>query len=635
MRRLLYFSVFSFIIFFSCKFDQSKSSTKEFEFSADICRDVQQAVDKRWTSGMGVSKAAYHSKLVNQETSIIVYELPRYRRRMEEVKSNTGPANGPNTNEKLQQSGSAISPSSQSGSPSSKPSASNSTPSKPSSLSLAGGSGQGNVSVASEVCPGCDKTTIARKLAILEKNQSEIHKCAYRDASDSANSTSAIDPDQGLSVQEKAERAAAVKDTKNLIFAATQPKELCEWFGRWSTGSGASRNRCNREGVEVFCKSFVDMSGNIAVDAINGKISGDRITSQAVKPIPGYIKDLMIACSQQWAYEKLKEAYRDGTYRDLTKALKDQAKDAIVSDQLGSVSQKKKMEDLKKNIALAVCKAGAGLVASQIDATPQINFDQPCAAIFSGSKSRAKACLNTTASGCRIAAGDIDVRNFLPAGITDDRPLATLSAEAVNTIAGMGCKSLQANVACGAISEAASQIRSAITTGNNDWASCVGTDQVGACSGTVMAELWLGVKISDSEKPVRQPYEVDVVGAGRKEMITDACVCEQSCFEDEWGSDAPISSGSYADRLIRGGDAGIRDCERQNGRWNWLDPNTGYQKSKNDKHLYWRTSNCRIRQLRNIVTSGGFQIKAEILEGPKWADARTFNVTVDGICQNR
>lgn len=618
----------------SCKQDSSRSSSKEFEFSLDICRDLQRAVDNRWNSSLGMSRAAYHSKLVSQETSIINYELPRYRRRLSEINSGIGPANGPTGKE------SSLPPKSNPPArpPSSQidPSGGLSSPIPNGILALSNSTSSKPTTAASEVCPGCDQNTIARRLQVLEKNSSLIASCVYRDSANPTESSSADDPEKGLSEQEKEERAVAVKKMKDLIYSATQPKQLCDWFARWSSGSGASRDRCRREIVEGFCNTVVDAGGNIAVDTINGTSSSSGVGSHILKPIPGAIRDAIIGCSQQWAYGKFKDALRDGTLSSMSKAVKDQAIDAIKSDKLGPVSQQEKMAELKKNIALAVCKAGASLVASQIDESPQINYDHPCKAIFQGSKSRAKACLNTTASGCRIAAGDIDVRNFLPQGVTDNRPLATLTAEAVNTISSMGCKSAGkvGSAACATISEAASQIRSAILTGNNDWAHCVGTDQAGACSGTVVTELWLGVKVSDFKEPIRPPY---IIPEDPSSKVEDLCVCEHSCFEDDWGSDSRIARGQYA-TIIHANDAGVRDCRNYEGRWNWMNASTGYLKSNNGYYMYWKTSQCQIRQIKNRTTidsdASDYKMTGDVKSGAQWV-RQSFNGQVEIICPQR
>lgn len=624
--------ILNLVLMSSCKKNESGSSTKEFEFSSDICRDLQLAVDKRWSSSLGMSKAAYHSRLVLQETSIINYELPRYRRRSSEIKSDLGPANGPSGQEKplppKANSPTRLPP------PQNDPIDGISSPIPSGILALSASSGSKLSTAATEVCPGCDQATIARRLQVLEKNSSIIETCSYRDSTNPSQSSSVVDPEKGLSAQEKADRAVAVKKMQELIYAATQPKQLCDWFARWSSGSGVSRDRCRREMVEGFCNTVVDAGGSVGVDIMNGASSGSRVTSQILKPIPSAVKDVMIGCSQQWAYDKFKAALRDGTFSSLTTAVKDQATNAIKSDKLGPVSQQEKIAELKKNIALAVCKAGAGLIASQIDESPQVNYDNPCKAIFQGGKSRAKACLNTTASGCRIAAGDIDVRNFLPKGVIDDsKPLASLTAEAVNTISTMGCKATGkiGSAACATISEAASQIRSAILSGNNDWAHCVGTDQVGACSGTVVTEMWLGVKVSDFKEPIRTPYKIPEEPSAN---IEDLCVCEHACFEDDWGSDSRVASGQFA-TFIHANDAGVRDCKRYEGRWNWINPNTGYRKSKNGYYLFWKTSNCQIKQMKNriVLNSEGseYQMTGEIKSSGQWMK-QSFNGQVETIC---
>jgi len=629
IRRLILATIMTLnAVSSGCKFNNSKSSTKEFEFSSDICRDLQQAVDRRWTSSLGMSKAAYHATLIDREAAIINYELPRYRKRMEEVKNGTGPANGPNGKT------GTLPPK-----PSSTPDITiNTVPSNkyPSSndfdsysndpyggLALTETSFYQSETSASGVCPGCDQRMIENKLASLERNRLSVRSCVYRDTATPSNSSSANDPNQGLSPAEQTRREETVDKLKDLIYASNAPKQVCSWFSTWATGISSSQtgSRCRRDVVQGFCRTVFDAGGDIAVDGINGNTSYGGIGSDIAKPIPSAVKDAIFGCARQLAFNQAEEALRTGTFGGLTKSIAD----------LGARLERER--NLKRDIALEICKAGAGLLAAQIDAAPQIDYNHPCQAIFKGSKSRAKACLNSTASGCRIAAGDVDLKNFFPQGIPDDKPLVNLTAEAANTITKLGCLSAGSvsKVACGTISEAASQIRSAITTGNNDWAHCVGTDQAGACAGTKMAELWLGINVADLSKPNRLPYDIDIPGSGQIQL-RDACVCDHACYEDDWGTDSLLQSGTYAGIAIKTGDAGIRDCQNQEGAWNWISPNTGYKKSQNGYYMYWKTSNCRIRQLKGMTSVGNHQVRASVLTGSSFSAPKTLNLIADVVC---
>ena len=94
-------------------------------------------------------------------------------------------------------------------------------------------------------------------------------------------------------------------------------------------------------------------------------------------------------------------------------------------------------------------------------------------------------------------------------------------------------------------------------TGNNDWAHCVGTDQAGACAGTVLAEKWLGVKVADIKEPVRTAVpSTEKPGYVEK----DVCWCLYSCYQDDWGSNTELHRSNFY-TVISNGAAGNRECK--------------------------------------------------------------------------
>lgn len=602
----------------SCKFDETNTKVKEFEFSTNICQDIQNATDKRWIALSGQSKEAFHAALISQEKQIIAYELPRYQQRLSDIQSNSGPANGPTAQVQpltnIPAKTAADDPKNAVPATSMQDTAVPALGQQPIDSSLGfdlqnNGTYDTNA-LAKEVCPGCTLEQVEGKIRVLQQNQINLASCVI--PTDTQAAASEQDATAGLSPEQKAARAKDIEQIKNLISGASNVRGLCAWWATVASGTGASRDRCQRETIRGFCVAAVQATGNVTADVINDR-SDERIVDDIVKTIPSAIKTAITGCVQQLAYDTVKDALRNaGTSQFLPEATKQLAKDAIKSDALSDAAKEKKSADLKKQIALLLCSAGASIIANHIDAEPQVNYDNPCASIFAASKSRAKACLKTTASACKITAGDIKLENFLPENAISEQPIAVLATEAANLIASAGCKTAgkAGTVLCASISEAAGQIRKALTSGNNDWAHCLGTDQAGACTGTVVTEMMLGVKVADFKEPVRVP-QASAAAPGYKE--TEVCWCDYSCYQDDWGTDTELTRSNYYTVISRG-DAGARECAKKDGRWNW----TG-EKSKAGYHLYWIKQQCGIYPARSnstegFASAGGFELKV----GNKW-----------------
>jgi hypothetical protein len=616
------FGFICMVLLMSCK-PAPESELREFEFSNNICQDITNAVNTRWNEATGVTKAQYHANLITAETEIIDYELPRYRARLKDMESGTGPANGPG--------GSDIPLDGATQKTTSEPVQAQQPSFDTTNQGIQGSQGdqggfnlqQGvgsSVDLAKAVCPGCSIDVVRQKLATLEGNKLKITSCQgpqvaaasttglpssglpadQSDQTDLGVGAAAAPSTEGVAAtpEEEKKRQADIAAIKNIIVGATQPKELCKWWGTVAGGSGASRDRCKRDSIAAFCGAALKAAINGTTSAATGG-SLEKVETEVLNTIPGAIKTAMVGCIQQMAYDTVKDALRNaGTRQFLPDATKKLARDAIDSDGLSSKAKADKINSLKKDIALALCKAGGKLVANQITDEPQINYDNPCAAILQRTKSRAKACALTASSACKIAAGDIDVKNFLPEGAIDDKPLAELSAEVGNTVASIACEagSKASKFACAAISESAAQIRKAITTGNNDWAHCVGTDQMGACGGTVYAEYMLGIKADDMKQPIRTAKPVP---SKPEYSQRDICWCWYSCYQDDWGSNTELHKSNYY-TVISAGGAGERECTKQDGRWNW----TG-NKSKAGYSMYWKKRSCEIVKARFKTSATG------------------------------
>jgi hypothetical protein len=597
----------------SCKFDDDSSRVKEFEFSTNICQDIQSATDARWTAASGKSKEEFHRALISQERQIIAYELPRYQQRLSDIQSNSGPANGPTAqvqplaNTPSKNTADSASGASTSSAPSPAPDANTpSTTDQNNGFELQESRAYSTDALAKEVCPGCTLEQVEAKIRVLQQNHTSLSSCAISGV-DPQSTAAESEATKGLTAEQIADRESSIEEIKNLVLGATNANGLCEWWATVASGTGASRDRCQRETINGFCQAALSAAGNTAANVASDK-SVEQIEADALKTIPGAIKTAITGCVQQLAYDTVKQALKNAGTRqflpDLTKKL---ATEAIKSDNLSAAAKAEKAAELKKQIALLVCSAGTKLIANQIDAQPQVNYNNPCAAIFATSKSRAKACLNTTSSICKIGAGDISLDNFLPEGSLDDKPVATLATEAANQIAQGGCKTAGSagSALCATISESANQIRQAITSGNNDWAHCLGTDQVGACTGTVVTEYMLGIKVADLKEPVREP-KPSVEAPEYQE--TEVCWCDYSCYQDDWGTDTELTRSNYYTVISRG-DAGKRECDNKDGRWNW----TG-QKSKAGYHLYWMKHQCGVYSARSkakngFASEGGFELK--------------------------
>ena len=188
------------------------------------------------------------------------------------------------------------------------------------------------------------------------------------------------------------------------------------------------------------------------------------------------------------------------------------------SEGLGSV---------KAAVLSAACEVGLEIAGDLISTDLSVDYNNPCNISFN--KARVASCLRTGASLCTtlLNAGYVDVSTFLPE--TNDNltlnvlyDMGTLGTTFVCQAAGKDVAML-----CSLIGASAAQIKTAIMTGTNDWAHCLGYDQKGACVGTKWAEhfshMSLGYAQSSIQKPKKNPQ-------GRFEG--NMCMCHRSCYED-------------------------------------------------------------------------------------------------------
>ena len=102
-------------------------------------------------------------------------------------------------------------------------------------LQLQGGN---STALAQEVCPGCTVEVIKQKLQALQNNRQQINTCQA--PADTAvvpgpgTEAGAVDPTTGevAAPADEAKRQEDIKQIKNRVMGATQPKQLCSWKER-------------------------------------------------------------------------------------------------------------------------------------------------------------------------------------------------------------------------------------------------------------------------------------------------------------------------------------------------------------------------------------------------------------------
>ena len=220
---------------------------------------------------------------------------------------------------------------------------------------------------------------------------------------------------------------------------------------------------------------------------------------------------------------------------------------------------------VKSAFLSAVCEVGLGIIGDSISMDREVNYDTPCKAMRNIDKSKIASCTRTAATMCPIFlnSGYVDVSSFLPD--TNGNVWLNILYDFGTLGTTFTCQAAGKEVAvlCSTIAAAASQIKTAILTGNNDWAHCLGFDQGGACVGEMWAEYFGGMSLSYARAPIerlkKSKYDV---------FEGEMCMCTRKCYQDRVGLDKKYKEEvlfSYAsdvsDRLTK-----YNDCKSFNGR---------------------------------------------------------------------
>ncbi len=184
---------------------------------------------------------------------------------------------------------------------------------------------------------------------------------------------------------------------------------------------------------------------------------------------------------------------------------------------------------VKQAILSAICEVGFGVLGDSLSMDMDVNYDSPCKPMWNMDKSRWASCSRTVATVCPIFlnSGYVNLSSFLPdtGGNVWLNILYDIGTLGTTFTCQAGGKSVA--MLCSTIAAAASQIKAAVLTGNNDWAHCLGVDQGGACVGTKWAEYWGGMSLSYAKSPVEK-LKKNSFGSYEGDM----CMCERRCYED-------------------------------------------------------------------------------------------------------
>lgn len=167
--------------------------------------------------------------------------------------------------------------------------------------------------------------------------------------------------------------------------------------------------------------------------------------------------------------------------------------------------------------------------------------------------------------------------------LTEDIASVTLSG---------ACKlgSAVGQTACSVISAAAAQIKMAIKTGNNDWANCLGTTQMGACVGDQLENWMNGTQSGDAGAGVETAQTVQDT-SGNNVRQQRFCWCDRNCYQnDGYFTDTKfMHQYDYSVVSDETNGAGQRECANHM-KTIWPYPT----QLRNGYKVYYQYTNCEI-----------------------------------------
>lgn len=414
-------------------------------------------------------------------------------------------------------------------------------------------------------CQGCDSTSLDTIKGFLDKKVGELEVCAWPGAAP-AQANLAL-----TSAQE------SVKEVIDFIKSEKKAEKLCDVGLYYSFGDNI---KCTHSYIKSSCEAYLTEDKAPALD----------------DPGISKLKDVLEGCATAYGGERAGRAARL-TVDKFHNALKD-------GDSYAHAA------------AEAACTGGAALVGTKVQSTPQLDFENACrdlspfgAGFFT--KERAAACFNTSASICRVAftSGSLGIYDTIPGG----KSIAHKEARKIIYAAeGALCNtSKTGSLACNTINEAGKQIYQAITTGNNDWAHCVGTDKLGACIGTLY-----GSKGWTNNSGVAQAQQT-----ASGDTYRGCCWCKKRFYaDDKWiTSDTMFRSENWFS-VIQQGDVKSGNCGFQQGKV------VSNQPIKFNGHeVYYKYDECDKWYVKGDTCSSAGGITQQVWNGQ---NKTWFNVNV-------
>jgi hypothetical protein len=279
-----------------------------------------------------------------------------------------------------------------------------------------------------------------------------------------------------------------------------------------------------------------------------------------------------------------------------TKAVVEAAEE-IAGAAKGTVAQSAFKSQLSKAgafgivVATTACNVASSQLADAVSTLRDVDYENACSAsAFSfKNKNRVAACMKTAGSACAAYGGAINAADL--AGL-DPETVSGFFSNAAGSGLSVACLAggPATRVLCGTINQAALQIKQALTTGTNDWATCLPTAQLGACIGTLYA-TWESGGWTNNEG-------VEMATGEGDEERRACCWCYKDTYKDDgFFYDTPLSRENWFG-VIQSGDFASSNCawmERKGKQTGALQSYTadGYG-------VYWRYSECS----RAVVRGG-------------------------------
>lgn len=330
-----------------------------------------------------------------------------------------------------------------------------------------------------------------------------------------------------------------------------------------STAEAAAAEARNEEKRRVLLEEIQNLQGlpdlcRVAETTILSRPKTDACRKDLLKTACDRIAS-GTAGSEEW-----QEAVM-GDYRGaLTQCIRSLAgDDAALAAETFAVELKRELSDgrdLDTALMVAACRSGAKVLGNRVDAAPQVDYENACGSLGTASRltqrSRMAACFRTAVDVCEIFVSHegMALDKLIPAqeGSQKDQILRELYKGVDMAVC---ARNPTAHTACRTIGEAAAQIVKAVQTGNNDWAHCAGTDQLGACLGT----LWGSGGFTNNNGVETAQQTGDVTYRG-------CCWCYKDYYtNDGWVSDTRYRRENWFG-VIQAGDVATGNCKQMESK---------------------------------------------------------------------